>query len=166
MAVEYKLIPKRNPQDPEAEPKYYATPVYHKTITMEELAREVSARSTTTSEGDVYSVLVDVRDIIRAHIAATRSNALQSADEENVEEDGSNVFSRDSDLTRAADQHKRLRAIDDALLAIKNKTYGICSMCGCLIPRDRLRAWPFAIRCVKCKQKYEESLAAAKRTQG
>ena len=69
MAVEYKLIPKRNPQDPEAEPKYYATPVYHKTITMEELAREVSARSTTTSEGDVYSVLVDVRDIIRAHIA-------------------------------------------------------------------------------------------------
>ena len=106
------------------------------------------------------------RETIRAHIAATRSNALQSADEENVEEDGSNVFSRDSDLTRAADQHKRLRAIDDALLAIKNKTYGICSMCGCLIPRDRLRAWPFAIRCVKCKQKYEESLAAAKRTQG
>ena len=35
---------------------------------MEELAREVSAHSTTTSEGDVYSVLVDVRDIIRAHV--------------------------------------------------------------------------------------------------
>ena len=69
MPVEYKLIPKRNPQDPEAEPRYYATPVYHKTVTMSELAREVSARSTTTSEGDVYSVLVDVRDIIRAHIA-------------------------------------------------------------------------------------------------
>ena len=66
MVVEYKLIPKRNPQDPEAEPKCYATLVYHKTITMEELAREVSAHSTTTSEGDVYSVLVDVRDIIRA----------------------------------------------------------------------------------------------------
>ena len=78
MAVEYKLIPKRNPQDPEAEPKYYATPVYHKTITMEELAREVSARSTTTSEGDVYSVLVDVRDIIRArsYVPATSAASI------------------------------------------------------------------------------------------
>ena len=78
MAVEYKLIPKRNPQDPEAEPKYYATPVYHKTITMEELAREVSARFTTTSEGDVYSVLVDVRDIIRArsYVPATSAASI------------------------------------------------------------------------------------------
>ncbi len=105
------------------------------------------------------------RETILARINATRSNALQTADEENVEEDGSNVFSRDSDLTRAADQHNRLRAIDDALRAIKNKTYGICSMCGCLIPRERLRAAPFAIRCVKCKAKYEESMAAAKRSQ-
>lgn len=78
MAVEYKLIPKRNPQDPEAEPKCYATLVYHKTITMEELAREVSAHSTTTSEGDVYSVLVDVRDIIRArsYVPATSAASI------------------------------------------------------------------------------------------
>lgn len=69
MAVEYKLIPKRNPQDPEAEPRYYATPVYHRTVTMAELAKEVAARSTTASEGDVYSVLIEVRDVIRAHIA-------------------------------------------------------------------------------------------------
>ena len=78
MVVEYKLIPKRNPQDPEAEPKCYATLVYHKTITMEELAREVSAHSTTTSEGDVYSVLVDVRDIIRArsYVPATSAASI------------------------------------------------------------------------------------------
>lgn len=68
MAIEYKLIPKRNPQAPEAAPKYYASPVYNKTITLAKLAKEVASRSTTASEGDVYSVLVDVRDLIRFHI--------------------------------------------------------------------------------------------------
>ena len=41
---------------------------------MEELAREVSAHSTTTSEGDVYSVLVDVRD----DLSRIRTNAYET----------------------------------------------------------------------------------------
>lgn len=107
------------------------------------------------------------RQEVLAQINATRSNALSQGDEENLEEDGTNIFTRDNELKRAAELHSRLRAIDDALRAVQNKTYGICSVCGCLIPRDRLRAYPFAIRCVACKDKHERDLAEAKRrTQG
>ena len=99
------------------------------------------------------------RAAIEAQLNAARSNALRQTDEENQEEDGSNSFNRAADLNRADDQHKRLRAIDDALLAIKEKTYGICSMCGKPIPRDRLEAAPFAIRCVTCKEIWEKTMA-------
>lgn len=38
------------------------------------------------------------------------------------------------------------RAIDQ----IKNGTYGICADCGEEIPMARLRAYPFADRCIRC----------------
>ncbi len=109
--------------------------------------------------------LLAMREEILDQLRATRSEALRRSDEENIEEDGTNSFARSADLSRADEQNKRLHAIDDALRAIDNKTYGICSMCGCLIPRDRLRAAPFAIRCVNCKREYEATIAADKRRQ-
>ena len=94
---------------------------------------------------------------------AMSNDALSRPDEENVEEDGSNSANRADMLTRAEETRKSLLAIDDALRAIENKTYGICSVCGCVIARDRLRAAPFAIRCVKCKEEYERRVKASKR---
>ena len=129
-------------------------------------AQKASAKPTSTKsrlsdatlEAFRKRLLAD-RAAIEAQLNAARSNALRQTDEENQEEDGSNSFNRAADLNRADDQHKRLRAIDDALLAIKNKTYGICSMCGKPIPRDRLEAAPFAIRCVACKEIWEKTMA-------
>lgn len=114
--------------------------------------------SDATLEAFRKRLLAD-REAILDQLNAARSNALRQTDEENQEEDGSNSFNRAADLNRADDQHRRLRAIDDALLAIKNKTYGVCSMCGKLIPRDRLEAAPFAIRCVECKANWERTIA-------
>jgi RNA polymerase-binding transcription factor DksA len=95
--------------------------------------------------------------------SAMSNDALSRPDEENVEEDGSNSANRAEMLSRAEDTRKSLLAIDDALRAIENKTYGICSMCKCAISRERLRAAPFAIRCVKCKEEYERQVKASKR---
>ncbi|MBQ9694577.1 MAG: TraR/DksA family transcriptional regulator, partial [Kiritimatiellae bacterium] len=91
---------------------------------------------------------------------AMSHDALSRPDEENVEEDGSNSANRADMLTRAEETRKRLRAIDDALRAIENKTYGICAMCGCAISKERLKAAPFAIRCVKCKEVWERQIAS------
>jgi DnaK suppressor protein len=95
---------------------------------------------------------------------AMSTDALSRPDEENVEEDGTNSSNRADMLQRAEETRRSLRAIDDALRAIENKTYGICSVCKCAISRERLRAAPFAIRCVKCKEEWERQVKASKRT--
>jgi predicted histone-like DNA-binding protein len=46
----------------------YAVAIHEKTFKLSELARELAARSTTASEGDVYSVLIGMRDLMREHL--------------------------------------------------------------------------------------------------
>ena len=67
MPIFYKLIAKANPRFPTAPRKYYATPVYGKTSNLSRMAKLVSQRSTTASEGDAFAVLIDVRDIMKEH---------------------------------------------------------------------------------------------------
>jgi predicted histone-like DNA-binding protein len=68
MAVKYKLIQKINPSKPAEAKKVYAIAVHEKTFKLKELARELAARSTTASEGDVYSVLIGMRDLMKEHL--------------------------------------------------------------------------------------------------
>ncbi len=53
----------------------------------------------------------------------------------------------------ALNQHEtnRLRRIEAALARLKNGRYGLCLSCGKKIPKDRLRAIPYAVRCIECK---------------
>jgi len=53
----------------------------------------------------------------------------------------------------ALNQHEtnRLRRIESALARLKNGRYGLCLSCGKKIPQDRLRAIPYAVRCIECK---------------
>lgn len=46
---------------------------------------------------------------------------------------------------------KRIRLIDSALSRIKNERYGLCMSCGKKIPRERLEAIPYALKCIDCK---------------
>lgn len=49
-----------------------------------------------------------------------------------------------------------LSQIDAAILRHKAGTYGRCLGCGEEIPLPRLRAWPFAQRCARCQEDWEE----------
>lgn len=49
-----------------------------------------------------------------------------------------------------------LEKIDHALEKLEQGTYGICEDCGAEICELRLKAVPFAIYCIECKQKREE----------
>lgn len=49
-----------------------------------------------------------------------------------------------------------LEKIDHALKKLEEGTYGICEDCGNDISEQRLKALPFAVHCVECKQKREE----------
>jgi predicted histone-like DNA-binding protein len=68
MPIKYKLIQRINPLKPTEAKRVYALAIHEKTFKLKELSRELAARSTTASEGDVYSVLIGMRDLIREHL--------------------------------------------------------------------------------------------------
>jgi RNA polymerase-binding protein DksA len=50
----------------------------------------------------------------------------------------------------------RLKQIDAAVSRIHNERYGRCLQCGKKIPEDRLRAIPYAVLCIDCKNADEK----------
>lgn len=50
-----------------------------------------------------------------------------------------------------------LKKIDNALLKIKNGTFGICDECDGDIEINRLRARPVATQCIACKEESERT---------
>jgi RNA polymerase-binding transcription factor DksA len=66
-------------------------------------------------------------------------------------EDGSDTMTREEVAQLAARQEKFIQALENALLRIKNKTYGICRVTGKLIPKERLRLVPHATLSIEAK---------------
>ena len=58
---------------------------------------------------------------------------------------------------RMESQTEELKEIDDAFDRIKDGSFGLCENCQSRIPKERLKAIPYARRCVPCQGK-EESL--------
>ncbi|MFC2288836.1 TraR/DksA family transcriptional regulator [Treponema lecithinolyticum] len=50
----------------------------------------------------------------------------------------------------------RLKLIDSALTRIEQGKYGLCMKCGKRIPKERLKAIPYALLCVDCKSADEK----------
>ncbi len=49
-----------------------------------------------------------------------------------------------------------LHQIDDALTRLHTGRYGVCAGCEEQIPLARLKALPFATRCIPCQEKIEQ----------
>ena len=71
-------------------------------------------------------------------------------DEESGEGDTLAV-ERERDLALSAQAQAAVEEIDLALAKIKEGTYGVCEQCHNTIPKERLRALPYAALCVQCK---------------
>ncbi|MFR1987520.1 MAG: TraR/DksA family transcriptional regulator [Prevotellamassilia sp.] len=69
-----------------------------------------------------------------------------------VLEEGSMTQTKEELTTMAARQQKFILGLQNALLLIENKTYGICRVTGKLIPKERLRAVPHATLSIEAKQ--------------
>ena len=61
-----------------------------------------------------------------------------------VLEEGYQVLSKEENSRLAARQQKFINALENALIRIENKSYGICRATGKLIPKERLRIVPHA----------------------
>lgn len=145
-------------------PRYpVITPTANKNVKRSTAPKKAERFDSSTLD-NFKAKLLQKREDLKEQLKVMREEALHRNEDDNPEEDAS-TFSRSTDLHRAEEINKQLRAIDDALRAIQDGTYGVCSVCGGLIPRDRLIAAPFAIRCVECKKKYEADVALDKRNQ-
>jgi DnaK suppressor protein len=71
-------------------------------------------------------------------------------DEESGEGDTLAV-ERERDLALSAQARAAIEQIDAAIDKIHAGTYGQCENCGTSIPKERLKALPYAALCVKCK---------------
>lgn len=66
-------------------------------------------------------------------------------------EDGSDVLSKEETAQLAVRQQKFIKHLEDALVRIENKTYGICRVTGKLISKERLRVVPHATLSIEAK---------------
>lgn len=70
----------------------------------------------------------------------------------NMMEDGSETLSREEMAQLAARQEKFIKNLQNALIRIKNKTYGICRVTGKLIQKERLKLVPHATLSIEAKK--------------
>jgi RNA polymerase-binding transcription factor DksA len=69
----------------------------------------------------------------------------------NMMEDGSETMSREEMAHLAVRQEKFIRNLENALIRIENKTYGVCRETGKLIRKERLKLVPHATLSIDAK---------------
>lgn len=104
---------------------------------------------------EIRELLIAKRDELTLRLERLKDNLTsgRSADsqEQAQEMENSEVVDALGNETRL-----ELRRIAKALDQIKNGTYGVCNDCGDTIPTARLKAYPFADRCIRCATQQEE----------
>ena len=67
-------------------------------------------------------------------------------------EEGSSTLSKDENMKLAMRQEKFIKNLNNALIRIENKTYGVCRVTGKLISRERLKLVPHATLSIEAKR--------------
>ena len=121
------------------------------------------------SEKTAYSKqeLEEFKQIILAKIKSAEEDlkilrAATSNDSDNGTEDtsptfkqfeeGSSTLSKEENIKLAERQAKFILHLNNALLRIKNKSYGVCRVTGKLISKERLRLVPHATLSIEAKK--------------
>lgn len=70
---------------------------------------------------------------------------------------GTDNYDRDLTIGLIQNGEEELRAIDEALERIGNKTYGTCEECGKKVSKVRLTALPYVKNCIECQRQEEKA---------
>ena len=116
----------------------------------------------STSDLEEFKALIEKKlELAREDLSQLRASMSHKNDNSTEDtaptfkmmEDGSETMSREETAALAARQEKFIINLENALLRIKNKTYGICRVTGKLIPKERLRLVPHATLSMEAKQR-------------
>ena len=94
----------------------------------------------------------DDLDILRAATANDSDNGTEDTSPTFKQfEEGSSTLSKEENIKLAERQAKFIRSLNNALIRIENKTYGICRVTGKLIAKERLTLVPHATLSIEAK---------------
>ena len=95
----------------------------------------------------------DDLDVLRAATANDSDNGTEDTSPTFKQfEEGSSTLSKEENIKLAERQAKFIRSLNNALIRIKNKTYGICRITGKLIAKERLKLVPHATLSIEAKK--------------
>lgn len=135
---------------------------------------KIKVKSTVEQKRVRYSdqELLEFKDIINKKLSEARKELgilqgiLNNANNHGTDdtastfkvlEDGSDTLAKEEAGVQAARQKKFIEQLENALIRIENKTYGICRVTGKLIPKERLRAVPHTTQSIEAKlQQYRD----------
>ena len=67
------------------------------------------------------------------------------------------TLDREVDYSLQENSTRVLDEIDAALRRIDEGTFGLCGRCGKPIGEERLKAMPYAVKCIDCKRREEQA---------
>ena len=92
-------------------------------------------------------------DILRAATSNNSDNGTEDTSPTfKAFEEGSATLSKEENIKLAERQAKFIRNLNNALIRIENKTYGICRDTGKLISKERLSLVPHATLSIEAKK--------------
>ena len=109
-------------------------------------------------------MLEERRAELQQKLRAVREDVPGHQDEvRDAEEQSVTDFAQEMEFAIMELKAQTLIRIDEALQRVDQGTYGTCVECEADIAEARLRAVPFAVRCLECQER-EETMAAEERT--
>lgn len=93
----------------------------------------------------------DLKLLTEAYTSVNDNDINDTSPTFKVLEEGYQVMSKEENSSLAARQQKFINALENALIRIENKTYGICRATGKLISKERLRSVPHATLSIDAK---------------
>ena len=98
----------------------------------------------------------DLKMLTDAYAVGNEQDTLDTSPTFKILEEGNQVMSKEENSRMAARQQKFITNLENALIRIRNKTYGVCRETGQLIPKERLRSVPHATLSMEAKmQQYK-----------
>jgi RNA polymerase-binding transcription factor DksA len=91
--------------------------------------------------------------LTEAYTNSNDNDTMDTSPTFKVLEEGYQVLSKEENSRLAGRQEKFIQSLENALVRIENKTYGICRETGKLISKERLRSVPHATLSMEAKLK-------------
>ncbi len=123
------------------------------------MAQDLNVRYSDKDLAKFKSLIEEKIEKAKSHLNLLKSSYMNDGDNGTDDtsptfkafEEGSQTMSKEANTQLAIRQEKFIRDLNNALLRIENKTYGICRVTGKLINKERLKLVPHATLSIEAK---------------